>query len=80
MKILLSEEQSGRSYINNFKRKKFSTGPGNEPGSLTLRASAITTMPPRRSTWPCRNIFSYWIPPYLPKALVPSIRDGGEHI
>ena len=51
-----------------------------EPGSPALRAGAITTKPSRRSTWPSRNIFSYWIPPYPPEALVPSIHEGGEHL
>ena len=41
-------------YINNL-REKFSPGPGFEPGSPALRAGAITTKPPRRSTGPSRN-------------------------
>ena len=32
--------------------KKFLPGPGFEPGSPALRAGAITTKPPRRSTRP----------------------------
>ena len=40
--------------INNL-REKFSPEPGFEPGSPALRAGAITTKPPRRSTWPSRN-------------------------
>ena len=59
---------------------KISPGPEIEPGSPGVRASSIITKPTRRSTWPGRNIFSYWIPPYPPEALVPSIRDGGEHL
>ena len=35
--------------------KKFSPGPGFEPGSPALRAGAITTKPPRRSTGPSRD-------------------------
>ena len=42
------------SYINNL-REKISPGPGIEPGSLALRAGAITTKPPRRYTGPSRN-------------------------
>ena len=50
MKIQLS----GTSYINNL-REKFSPGLGFEPGSPALRAGAIITNPPRRSTGPSRN-------------------------
>ena len=66
-------------FINNL-REKFSPGPGFEPGSPALRAGAITTKPPRRITGPTRNSSLIGSPPYPPEALVPSIRDGGEHL
>ena len=60
-------------------REKFSPGPGIEPGSPALRAGAITTKPPRRSAGQAGILLllDSYCPP---EALVPSIRDGGEHL
>ena len=41
-------------YVNNL-REKYSSGLGFEPGSPALRAGAITTKLPRRSTGPCSS-------------------------
>ena len=62
------------------KEKKFSPGPGIEPGSPALSTGVLTTKPPRQYTWPSRNIFSYWILPYPHVALLLSIRVVGEHL
>ena len=76
----LPKSTAKRKIFSIIYEKKLSPGPWIEPGSPPLRAGAISTKPPRRSTWPNRNIFSYWIPPYPPESLVPSIRDGGEQL
>ena len=59
-------------------REKLSSGPGFEPGSPALRTGAITTHPD--DPLGQAGIFVLLDPPYPPEALVPSIRDGGEHL
>ena len=74
MKILYSEEQSGWWYINNFKRKNSRIDQGSNPG---LKLNALATQTINLATLDYLLLLD---PLYPPEALVPSIRDGGEHI